>query len=1047
MFTIPAVIKNPDWQKMNEAYRMDESLCVENLLTQLQWSTEARRRISEMASHLVEGIRARRLSIRGLDSFVHEYDLSTEEGVILMCLAEALLRVPDKENINRLIRDKISKADWSERIGKSDSFFVNAATWGLMLTGKILSPAKTGSSVLAKGLKRFVEKSSEPVIRKSVLQAMRILGKQFVMGQTIEEALKRAIKFEAEGYRFSYDMLGEAARTSLDAERYFQAYQASIAEIRNAAKSANLYENPGISVKLSALHPRYEVSNYVQAVQSITEKLLILAQQCKEANIPLTVDAEESDRLDLSLMIIENVFAHDSLENWLGFGLAVQAYQKRAWFLIDWLVGLASRHHKRLMIRLIKGAYWDSEIKITQEKGLEGYPVFTRKNSTDVSFLACAKKILQHTDVIYPMFATHNAHSVASILEMAGDYRDFEFQCLHGMGATLYDQIVPKEKIGQPCRVYAPVGSHEDLLPYLVRRLLENGANSSFVNRISDVKLPIASIIADPAQLIEKMEQIPNPYIPLPSALYKRLNSGGIDLSNFQELQKLQENLIKANDKIWQAKPSSLAEAQNSGGVAIYNPANIQQLVGWVQEATIADVKKTLDCAQNYFNVWSRTSVLKRADLLEKAAEILEQHRDELIALLIREAGKTVPDAIGEVREAIDFCYYYAVLARQTLMPLNLEGYTGESNQLYFKGRGVMVCISPWNFPLAIFTGQIVAALVAGNSVIAKPAEQTPLIAARTLELFYQAGIPKNALQLLPGSGEVVGSALVSDLRVKGILFTGSTETARIIQNSLVQRGGPIVPFIAETGGQNAMIADSSALPEQLVQDILTSAFYSAGQRCSALRVLFVQNEIADKVINMLKGAMDELRIGDPVSLTTDIGPVIDQEALKILEKHAQRMDVEAKCIHKASFQAGIPAGHYFAPRAYEISSISVLEREVFGPILHIVRFEMAKLDQIIESINQTGYGLTFGIHSRIEETIEYITSRIHAGNIYVNRNMIGAVVGVQPFGGEGLSGTGPKAGGPNYLLRLVTEQTICVNTTAAGGNATLMAMGESAST
>lgn len=1042
MFSLSEQLQHPLRQVLFDHYRMDEQQCVEALITYLQLSNEQKQKIQQFAGQLVQGIRERRLAKKGLDSFMHEYDLSTEEGIILMCLAEALLRIPDKDNQDKLIRDKMTKADWSARLGKSDSLFVNAATWGLMITGKILGTQKTSASRLSSVFKKMLERSGEPVIRTAISQAMRILGKQFVMGRTIKEAAERAEKYEAQGYRFSYDMLGEAARTAKDAERYFNAYQEAITEIKKAARFQTVYENPGISVKLSALYPRYEFSKQHLAVPAITNKLLILAQQCREANIPLTVDAEEAERLDISLNIIENVFKHPSLGDWVGFGLAIQSYQKRAFYLLNWLIELAKTSNKRLMVRLIKGAYWDSEIKMSQEKGLEGYPVFTRKIATDISFLACARKILSHTDLLYPMFATHNAHSVASIFEMAGTYRDFEFQCLHGMGANLYDQIVPKDLMGHPCRVYAPVGSHEDLLPYLVRRLLENGANSSFVNRISDTHLPVNEIVADPVEKLRSYSQIPNPNIPLPRHIYnERLNSKGIDLTNIKELQRFHDYFLKQQEKTWQAKPTLASQAE---GTAIYNPANRRQLLGWVQEAKLEDVNKALELATDYFSAWDQTSIESRAHLLENCADQLEQNYYELLTLLIREAGKTLPDAIAEVREAIDFCRYYARLALKVLAPQELKGYTGESNRLEYHGRGPILCISPWNFPLAIFTGQIMAALVCGNPVIAKPAEQTPLIAAFAIDLFHKAGVPKEALHLLPGSGERVGAALVQDLRTKGVLFTGSTETAQRIQLTLIERGGPIVPLVAETGGQNVMIVDSSALPEQVVHDVLVSAFYSAGQRCSALRVLYLQAEIADRVIEMIKGAMDEITVGDPQWLATDIGPVIDQDALNILQQHAQKMDQEAQLIHAIQLPAGLEQGSFFGPRVYEISSIEQLQREVFGPILHVVRFQMRHLDDVLESINKTGYGLTFGIHSRIDATIEAIIRKVHVGNVYVNRNMVGAVVGVQPFGGEGLSGTGPKAGGPNYLMRLATERTVCINTTASGGNASLMTMEES---
>lgn len=974
-----------------------------------------------------------------------EYDLTTEEGIALMCLAEALLRIPDQENIDKLIKDKLSSADWDARAGKSSSFFVNAATWGLMLTGKILSSDSTSASGLNKVFKKMLERAGEPVIRTAVKQAMRILGKQFVMGQTITEAIERAEKYEQKGYRFSYDMLGEGAKTAEDAERYFQAYIAAIQVTGKAAKHANFIDNPGISVKLSALYPRYEFTKYAQAVPAIGQKLLKLAQLCKEKNISLIVDAEEAERLDLSLDIIEYVFSHPSLDNWNGLGLAVQAYQKRAWFVLDWLIEVAQKHNKRWLIRLIKGAYWDSEIKLSQERGLDGYPVFTRKTSTDISFMACAQKIFANISHFYPMFATHNAHSVAYIFELAREYRDFEFQCLHGMGATLYDQIVTKTTFAQPCRVYAPVGSHEDLLPYLVRRLLENGANSSFVNRISDLNLPITEIVADPQHKLATLDSIANPKIPLPTHLFKdRKNSPGMDLTNALIIQKISKKIADAWHYDWHAFPSCVNKSkQNIEGIAVLDPNNHDRIVGWVHEADEQDISTAIEEVSAAYATWHKVSLDERASILEKMADKLGQHYEECIALLIREAGKTLSDAVSEVREAMDFCNYYAALARQALSPVLLPGPTGEKNQLIYEGRGPFLSISPWNFPLAIFMGQIAAALVSGNTVIAKPAEQTPLIACLAVRLFHEAGIPKNVLILLPGPGETVGAKLVSDLRIKGIMFTGSTEIAQIIQKTLANRGGPLIPFVAETGGQNAMLVDSSALPEQVVHDVIQSAFYSAGQRCSALRVLYVQENVADKIIKMLKGAMQELRVSDTSYLSTDIGPVIDKNALEQLQRHADVMNKEAELIYQVQLSEDAQKGYFFAPRVYEIKAISQLKREVFGPVLHIIRYKSKDLDRVISDINGTGYGLTFGIHSRIEETINYVVANIKVGNCYVNRNMIGAVVGVQPFGGEGLSGTGPKAGGPNYLYRLSSEKTICINTTAAGGNASLMTLGE----
>lgn len=1043
LFPNPLPEQNPLRTAITRAYHEDETICVERLLQQATLSTDALQRINNTARDLVQKVRDKRLKGAGLDAFLYEYDLSSAEGIALMCLAEALLRIPDKKTMDDLLRDKITNVDWISHAGKSDSFFVNAATWGLVLTGKVLTP---NESKLGGVLKDFVKRSGAPIIRKSVQQAMKLLGHQFVMGETIEDAIKRAVESEAQGYRYSYDMLGEAARTMADAERYFTAYQKAIEMIGKAAQGKGFIEGPGISIKLSALHPRYEFAHRELVVPILAGKLKTLALQAKAHNIGLTVDAEEADRLETSLDIIEAVFADPALNGWEGFGLAVQSYQKRAPFVIDWLVDLARKHQRRWMVRLIKGAYWDAEIKNAQVRGLASYPVFTRKASTDVSFIACARKILQFPAEIYPQFATHNAYTVAAVLEMAGDNRNFEFQCLHGMGHTLYDQVVGPNNLNIPARVYAPVGGHEDLLAYLVRRLLENGANTSFVNRIVDANVPIADIIADPVARVRSLDFKPHPKIPLPHDIYgaERKNSVGIDLTDQNELRDLQQAMEKALTKTWTAGPIINGIEQTSAHAEpVRNPANRQQIVGQVVLATVEQTEQAIAGAYQAAARWDMTDVVERALCLDRAADLFEKRMPEFMALATCEAGKTAADGIAEVREAIDFCRYYATRARQDLDLHLLPGPTGELNQLTLHGRGVIGCISPWNFPLAIFIGQVTAALVAGNCVIAKPAGQTPLIAAAAVRVLHEAGIPKDVLHYLPGSGSVVGAKLVADERVAGIVFTGSTETARGINQTLANRTGAIVPLIAETGGQNAMIVDSSALPEQVVADVVNSAFGSAGQRCSALRVLFVQEDIAPKLISMLRGAMAELKLGDPSLLDTDIGPVIDEGARKTLQDHFERMQKEAKLIYQVSLPSNAIQGTYFAPCAFEIDSLSRLTREVFGPVLHIIRYAAKDLDKVIEAINNTGYGLTLGIQSRIDGNIQYICERLRVGNQYVNRTMIGAVVGVQPFGGEGLSGTGPKAGGPHYLLRMCTERALSVNTTAAGGNASLLCLTE----
>lgn len=1031
---------------INNAYRMDELSLVTELCEKAAVDNHVLHAIKADATKLVETVRNERKKSTGIDSFLTEYALSSEEGIALMCLAEALLRVPDNATIDDLIKDKLAGGDWKSHRGQSDSFFVNATTWALMLTGKVLAP-ESAENVLTKALMKLMSRSSEFVVRTAVEKAMRIMSGQFVMGQTIEDALTRAKKNEARGYRYSYDMLGEAALTTVDANRYFEAYKHAIEAIgKKADKNASIYQRAGISIKLSALHPRYSEAQYERVMEELPAKLLSLARLAKDYDIAMTVDAEESERLDLSLDVMERVFVDDSLMGWNGFGLAVQSYQKRAFYVLDWVAALARSKKRRINVRLIKGAYWDSEIKKAQMQGLSEYPVYTRKVFTDVSFQACAKKILTMTDAIYPQFATHNAYSVALILNLVGDYKDFEFQCLHGMGNELYEQIVPADRRNIPCRIYAPVGTHEDLLPYLVRRLLENGANSSFVNRIVDDKAPISDLVEDPVHKAKSLFSKMNKNIPLPEAIFlpERKNSKGIDLSNRLDRAQIQEELAQLDVSHWHAGPMIGGRMSQKGEHKVCSPQHKDRVVGSVSNATLEDVDKALTQAELAFAQWSKTPVEERAACLRRFADLLQANMIELMALACLEAGKTWNDGIAEVREAIDFCRYYAMMAQQLMgNPMRLHGYTGETNELSLHPRGTVLCISPWNFPLAIFTGQVVAALVTGNCVIAKPAEQTPLIAAYAVKLMHQAGIPGGAVQLLPGSGEGIGASLVADKRIKAVLFTGSTETANHINRTLSTRGGELIPLIAETGGQNAMIVDSSALLEQVVIDAMVSAFGSAGQRCSALRVLFVQEEVYPRTVELLKGAMAELVVGDPRWLTTDVGPVIDEDALTGLKNHVDKMKQRHEILYQCSLGDEADGGYFMPPTAIAIDHINALEREVFGPVLHVIQYKRKELDAVIDQINNTGYGLTLGIHSRINDTVEYIHQRVHAGNCYVNRNMIGAVVGLQPFGGEGLSGTGPKAGGPYYLLRLCHERTYTVDTTAAGGNASLMSLPE----
>ncbi len=1033
-------------QRLREYHRIDEARVVDELISVARFTPAELQGIHEHATPLVQTVRDSRLKTGGIDAFLATYDLSSREGVVLMCLAEALLRIPDSATVDRLIRDKIGNTEWERRLGASHSTFVNAGTWALMLTGRIVNLDNEDRN-LSGTFKRLVARAGEPVIRQAVITAMRILGKQFVMGRNIHEALERARSAEKAGYRHSYDMLGESARSSADALRYFESYSAAIAAIGDASAGRPAFEAPSISIKLSALHPRYEVAQEDRVRHELLPAIKALAVRAKARNIGFTIDAEEVDRLEISLDLIEALATDSELGGWNGLGLAVQAYQKRALPVIDWLADLAHRADRRLMVRLCKGAYWDAEIKLAQERGLADYPVFTRKVASDVSYLACARRLFADPLAFYPAFATHNAHTLAAVAEIAissGGNDEWEYQRLHGMGEELYDQIVGDDKWGRACRVYAPVGSHEDLLAYLVRRLLENGANSSFVNRIADASLPIAALIADPVERAAALVVKRQPRIPLPRDLFgaERANSEGLDMNDKPTLADLQSAIERSARVNYVAAPLIGGKARRGAGKLVRSPADQREIVGEVVEASVADVRAALAAAQAAFPAWEATPAAQRAAALARAADLMQGRLPELLALLVREGGRTQADAVSEVREAIDFCRYYGAQAQEKFSaPIPLPGPTGERNSLSLHGRGVFVCISPWNFPLAIFVGQIAAALAAGNTVVAKPAEQTPLVAALAVELLHRAGIPGDALAFLPGDGRI-GAALVAAPECAGVAFTGSTEVARLIARTLAEKDGPLVPLIAETGGQNALIADSSALPEQIVRDVVASAFNSAGQRCSALRVLFIQTDIADKVSEMLAGAMQELRIGNPADLASDVGPVIDEAARSVLQAHARWLDSFALPIHTCALdEEATRHGTFFAPRAYEIDSLSRLQREVFGPILHVIRWRAEDLDQVCESIANTGYGLTLGIHSRIDETIKRITSRLPVGNTYVNRNIIGAVVGVQPFGGEGLSGTGPKAGGPHYLYRFASERTLSVDTTAAGGNAGLMAL------
>ncbi len=1038
---------HPARAEMARLYLADETEVVGSLLPRARLSAAEAAATEALARDLVERVRAQRKR-GGLDAFLHQYALSTEEGVVLMCLAEALLRVPDAETADKLIKDKIGSAHWDKHLGQSPSVFVNASTWALMLTGHVVKLGE-GSQDWTSIFGRLVQRSGEPIIRQAMTTAMRIMGGQFVLGRTIEEALKRGADAAKRGFRFSFDMLGEAAMTHDDAERYVRSYADAIKSIatHEDRRAGTVFTRNSISVKLSAIHPRLEYVNSARVLREILPRVMPLCHAAREAGIGFTIDAEEADRLDLQLDIFEAISSAADLRGWEGLGLAVQAYQKRTPATIDWLAALAREHKRRIPVRLVKGAYWDSEIKRAQEQGLDGYPVFTRKASTDVSYIACARQLLADQTAFFPMFATHNAHTLAAVKTLAGNREDYEFQRLHGMGEELYDQAVGADRLGVQCRIYAPVGAHEDLLAYLVRRLLENGANTSFVNRLADDEAPIEAIIADPVTQVEAMNPKPHPRIPLPADLFgDRKNSHGVLLSDPARAEPLMKAIAAAVSEPLDARAIVGGVVQGGAARDVFDPSFRSRRIGSVADATPAMAAEAVVAAAKAQGAWDALGGAARADVLSRAADLFERDAAMLIGLCVREAGKTVANGLSDVREAIDFLRYYANLARAEFgAPKVLPGPTGERNELSLHGRGVFACISPWNFPVAIFTGQVAGALAAGNAVVAKPAEQTPLTAFAATRLLHEAGVPGDMLHLLPGDGPTIGGGLVRDARVAGVAFTGGTDTARRINRMLADRDGPIPPFIAETGGLNAMIADSTALPEQLVRDAVASAFDSAGQRCSALRVLFLQSDIADKVLKLLAGAMAELKIGDPMKLDTDIGPVIDAEALAMLEAHAKRMAREGKFIAEAKLSDETKDGFFFAPKAYEIDAISRLEREVFGPILHVVRFEASALDKVCEAINGTGYGLTLGVHTRIQETADQVRARVKVGNLYVNRNQIGAVVGVQPFGGEGLSGTGPKAGGPYYLHRFAVERTACTNTTAAGGNASLLSLGESA--
>jgi RHH-type proline utilization regulon transcriptional repressor/proline dehydrogenase/delta 1-pyrroline-5-carboxylate dehydrogenase len=1029
----PALCATPLRQAISALTRRPEPELLPGLLEQATLIPPQAQAVETLALRIADGVRSRaRASGKAglVQGLLQEFALSSQEGVALMCLAEALLRIPDAATRDALIRDKIGSSDWRAHLGHSPSLFVNAATWGLLITGRLV--ATHSDAGLSSALRKLVSRGGEPLVRKGVDMAMRLMGEQFVTGESIEQALLNARARETEGFRYSYDMLGEAALTSRDAAAYFAAYEHAIHAIGRAAAGKGVTRGPGISIKLSALHPRYSRAQIDRVRTELYPRLLQLARLAHRHDIGLNIDAEESDRLELSLELLERLCFEPALAGWDGIGFVIQAYQKRCPAVIDFLVDLARRSRHRLMVRLVKGAYWDSEIKRAQIDALDGYPVYTRKAHTDVAYIACARRLLAAPDAIYPQFATHNAQTLATVHTLADSQGAtaedaYEFQCLHGMGEPLYEQVVGARGLGRACRIYAPVGTHETLLAYLVRRLLENGANTSFVNRIADEALPLGELVEDPVRTVQALAGadgrvgLPHPAIPLPCGLYgaQRANSRGLDLADEATLAALSQALSRSGAQRWVAQPMLGTDPAGGAPGALHtllNPADHGDTVGTVRDASADEVEAALTIAAQAAPGWAATAPAERAARLDAAADRLEADIDTLIALLVREAGKTCANGVAEVREAVDFLRYYAQQLR-----------SGFDNATHLP-LGPVVCISPWNFPLAIFTGQLAAALAAGNPVLAKPAEQTPLVAAQAVRALWAAGVPRAVLQLLPGPGEVVGAALVADARVMGVVFTGSTEVARLLQRSLAGRlgaDGRPVPLIAETGGQNAMVVDSSALAEQVVADVVASAFDSAGQRCSALRVLCVQRDGAERLIEMLHGAVSELRVGDPRRLAVDVGPVIDGDAQRSIEQHIATMRAKGRTVARpAAIDPDATArGTFVPPALIEIGHIGELQREVFGPVLHVLRYERDALGELLRQINATGYGLTMGAHTRIDETLAQVVQAARAGNLYANRNIVGAVVGVQPFGGEGLSGTGPKAGGPLYLLRLLRSR------------------------
>ncbi|WP_318411498.1 bifunctional proline dehydrogenase/L-glutamate gamma-semialdehyde dehydrogenase PutA [Photobacterium leiognathi] len=1038
----PAFIEQPLdqlWSLISPLYAVDESTWLAQLLPLAEPSSQERAFCTEKASELISRVRSDKNAVQMIDALLLEYSLDTKEGILLMCLAEALMRIPDTATADALIRDKLSVADWKSHLKNSDSLFVNTSTWGLMLTGKVVTLDAKQDGTPTNVINRLVNKMSEPVIRQAMHQAMKIMGHQFVLGRNIDEAMKNGKVKREQGFTYSFDMLGEAALTATDAKKYYNDYLTAIKAVGqdkspSDSQASRPSSDPTVSIKLSALHPRYEVANEARVLDEMYRSVLALLIHAREHNVGITIDAEEADRLELSLKLFEKLYRSDEVKGWGRFGLVVQAYSKRALPVLTWLAALAKQQGDVIPLRLVKGAYWDSELKLSQQAGYSGYPVFTRKEGTDTSYLACARLLLSEhfSNLIYPQFATHNAHTVSAIVAMA-THSGYEFQRLHGMGDALYNHVMAMHQT--LVRIYAPVGSHKDLLPYLVRRLLENGANSSFVHRLVDANCPVDSLTQHPVDLLKQRQTLHNSLIPLPKDIFgsARQNSAGVNIDIESQWQPFQQAIHDFDQMTWKAspiingKPTAILAAER---ITITAPYDHNEVVGEVVDSTSSQIETAITSAHEAFVEWSQTDASQRAHYLKLLADKLELHQAELVALCHREAGKTIHDAIDEIREAVDFCRYYSEQVETHFsQPQRSTSFDGVDQLVSYQGRGVFVCISPWNFPLAIFLGQICAALAAGNTVVTKPAEQTSLIAYRAIELLLLTGIPHGVIQLLTGKGRDIGQQLISDERIAGVAFTGSTPTAQLINRTLMARECAPVPFIAETGGQNAMIVDSTALPEQVVRDVLRSAFASAGQRCSALRVLFVQQDIADRVIGLIQGAMAELSVGDPRLHATDVGPVIDSSAKDKLLSHIEQMKNQAQLICQTPLTSDCQLGEFVPPTAIEISNIDLLTQEHFGPILHIVRYKASELDQVIDQINKTGYGLTMGIHSRNERTYSEIESRAKVGNCYINRDQVGAVVGVQPFGGRGLSGTGPKAGGPHYLYRFMQPNVVSINT------------------